>query len=474
MSLFKKATREKTKLRLALAGPSGSGKTYTALTVGREFGKIAYIDTEHRSASRYAGEVADFDVLEFEPPFHPDRLIKYINAAESEGYDVVIVDSLSHFWTGKGGILEIVDEVAAKNRARGNPNAFTAWKDGTAIFNEMVEKIIRCKIHIICCMRSKSEYLQTEDDKGRKKIEKVGTAPIQRDGLEYEFDLVLDLDVHHTAVISKSRVLPPLPEVMRCPGESVAKHLLEWCTAGADPAERLAREQAAEAKRLAEEAKRLAETEELAKSKGLKAVQAKAKEHGFDTSDKTGDFYTWLGLLEDVGTKGGRPSLSACSVDQLRAIYAGIPGAKKALEDAAPCVLLESTHPEPKPLSSATIQAATANGVHPLPDDSPHRKQADLAQMAADAYVDKLTEWAKLDRQEFDRRLRQSVKEQDIRLNAVLADAKIDHNGQAVRFQFPAGYDWASGKVQEGSPLIQKITGMDVIVQINEKQKVEA
>jgi hypothetical protein len=231
MSIFKKATRDQLKLRMALAGPSGSGKTFSAMTIAKRFGKVAVIDTEHRSASRYA-DLFEFDVDEFEPPFHPDRLIRHINAAEEAGYDVVVVDSLSHFWAGKGGILEIVDEVTAKSRSK---NSYNAWNDGTAIFNDMVDKIIRCKIHIICTMRSKSEYLQTEDDKGRKKIEKVGTKPIQRDGLEYEFDLVYDMDLQHKAIVCKSRVFGA-PDVVRLPGVELAELLYNWTQTGSPPA----------------------------------------------------------------------------------------------------------------------------------------------------------------------------------------------------------------------------------------------
>lgn len=234
--MFKKATREKIKLRLAIAAPSGAGKSYTSLKIASRFGKIAVIDTENRSASRYADQF-DFDVLEMDAPFHPDRLIEALTAAEKSGYDIVIVDSLSHFWAGQGGILEIVDQVKIKNSRSGNYNGFTAWKDGTAIFNEMVEKIIRCKIHIICTMRSKSEYLQTEDDRGKKKIEKVGTAPIQRDGLEYEFDLVYDMDLQHRAVVSKSRVFGA-PEVIREPGTELAELLYRWTETGEEPTPR--------------------------------------------------------------------------------------------------------------------------------------------------------------------------------------------------------------------------------------------
>ena len=112
--MFQKAVKYEAKLRLAIAGPSGAGKTYTALAVATSLGsRVALVDTEHGSASKYA-DLFDFDVMELAPPFHPDRFGDAISMAADEGYDVVVLDSVSHAWNGTGGALELVDEIAIK------------------------------------------------------------------------------------------------------------------------------------------------------------------------------------------------------------------------------------------------------------------------------------------------------------------------------------------------------------------------
>ncbi len=147
--MFKKATKTQIKLRLALTGPSGSGKTFSSLALASHLGqRIAVIDTEHGSASRYA-DLFEFDVVELES-FHPNRYVKAIVAAQQAGYDVVIIDSLSHAWMGKDGELELVD------RAR---NSFAAWKDVRPLERALIDTMLSCKCHLIATMRSKTEWV---------------------------------------------------------------------------------------------------------------------------------------------------------------------------------------------------------------------------------------------------------------------------------------------------------------------------
>jgi hypothetical protein len=236
--MFKKATRTQSKLRLGLIGPSGSGKTYTALRIARGLGgKIAVIDTERGSASKYAGDVTEFDVLEPET-FSPRTFVEAIRAADSAGYDVLIIDSLSHAWIGKGGALEMVD--AEAKRARGGAgNSFTAWREVTPEHNAMVEAILQCRAHVIATMRAKTEYVLEEDARGKKVPRKIGVAPVQRDGLEYEFDVVADIDWEHNFVVSKSRCAALDRAVIKNAGEDVAETLKRWLSDGAPQPERV-------------------------------------------------------------------------------------------------------------------------------------------------------------------------------------------------------------------------------------------
>lgn len=203
---FKKARRAQSRLRLALSGPSGSGKTYSALSVAMGLvgpsGRIAVIDTERGSASLYA-DLCDFETLQLGPPYSPARYVEAIRAAESAGFDCLVVDSLSHAWVGEGGVLSMHD---AATRAQRAGNSFTAWREVTPAHNMLVDAILASPLHIIGTLRTKTAYEIAEDDKGKKAPKRVGLAPVQREGLEYEFTTVLDLDVDsHLATASKDR-----------------------------------------------------------------------------------------------------------------------------------------------------------------------------------------------------------------------------------------------------------------------------
>lgn len=203
MSLFKKAERKKAFLKIALTGVSGSGKTYSALQLAQGLGgKIAMIDTENGSGELYSN-LCEYDVAPMSAPFTPEKYIDYIHEAEQAGYNVLIIDSLSHAWAGEGGILDFVDKKTATTRSG---NSFTAWKDATPKQNRLIDAILQAKMDVIVCMRSKQAYEIVENDKGKKMPVKMGLAPIQRDGLEYEFTVMFDISVErHMAVANKDR-----------------------------------------------------------------------------------------------------------------------------------------------------------------------------------------------------------------------------------------------------------------------------
>lgn len=226
MSMFKKAVKESAKLRLAIAGPSGSGKTYSALAIATAFGgSVAVVDTEHGSASKYA-DLFDFDVAEMHAPYHPDKYVKAIHDAAEAGYNVIILDGMSHAWNGTGGLLELVEEAAKRMK---NPNTYAAWKDVTPIQNRLIEAIVSAPIHLIATMRSKQDYVQSRDEKsGYTTIRKVGMAPVQREGFEYEFDVFFDMDIDNNAIVTKTRCSALTGKVIPQPGAQVAKTLMAW------------------------------------------------------------------------------------------------------------------------------------------------------------------------------------------------------------------------------------------------------
>ncbi|MGW3166945.1 ATP-binding protein [Streptomyces sp. NPDC001142] len=231
---FTPATREQARARIALEGPSGAGKTYTALTLATAMGNnIALIDTERGSASKYArgksGQGFDFQTLQMHT-YDPRDLPKALAAAASARFDVVIVDSLSHFWMGTGGMLELVDAIGKRSGGGGN---FGGWKDAKPYERAMIDALLAYPGHVIVTLRTKSEWVVEEDPRTRKKgVRKVGTKAEQREGLEYEFDIVGDLDQENTLVITKSRCQALSGSVINRPGPDMAATILEWLNDG--------------------------------------------------------------------------------------------------------------------------------------------------------------------------------------------------------------------------------------------------
>lgn len=226
---FKRATKAQAKLRMALMGPAGSGKTFTALSIAGAFGNIAVIDTEHGSASKY-GDQFTFDVLEL-TEYHPQHYIDAISAAGEAGlYDVLVIDSLSHAWNGVGGVLEIVDKASKRTDAK---NTFAAWRDATPLHNQLIEALLAAPMHLIVTMRAKTEYVLERDERGKMVPRKIGLAPVQREGMEYEFDLVAEMDMQNTLQVTKTRVPKTTGKVIHYPGQAFGKLLKDWLDEGA-------------------------------------------------------------------------------------------------------------------------------------------------------------------------------------------------------------------------------------------------
>lgn len=231
--MFKKAVKYEAKGRVALVGPAGSGKSYTMLTMARALvgpkGRIAAIDTEHGSLSKYA-DLFDFDVMELES-FTADAFLDAIDSAADAGYDAFCCDSLSHFWVGKDGALEFVDN--AKKFAK---DQMDGWKQFRPHERKMVDQMVASKMHVLVTMRTKTEYQEQINDQGKKVRKKIGLAPVQRDGLEYEFDLVAYMDDENNFIVDKTR----------CPiysGKAIAKptakdftSFVEWLKGTSRPA----------------------------------------------------------------------------------------------------------------------------------------------------------------------------------------------------------------------------------------------
>jgi hypothetical protein len=226
--VFKKAERKKAKLKLAIAGPSGSGKTMSALRLAQGIGgKIAVIDTENGSASLYADRF-EFDTLPLYPPYTTEKYLAAMDAAVRAGYELVIIDSISHQWAGEGGVLNRKEQMDARGG-----NSYTNWGKLTPEQEKFKSAILHYPAHLIVTMRSKQDYILVENDKGKQAPRKVGMAPVQREGMEYEFTTVFDVAMNHEAAVSKDRT-SIFNDQHFMVTEKTGEALKAWLNSGAD------------------------------------------------------------------------------------------------------------------------------------------------------------------------------------------------------------------------------------------------
>ncbi|HPR74126.1 MAG TPA: AAA family ATPase [Bacteroidales bacterium] len=217
------AQRKQAVIKMAIQGPSGSGKTYSSLLIAnglcKDWSKIVIIDTEYHSAHLYSA-LGPYKVLSLEEPFSPERYIESIEACENAGMKVIIIDSISHEWEGLGGILDVHGSMAG--------NSFTNWSKLTPRHNAFVQKILQSPCHIIATIRSKQDYVLT-DKNGKMVPEKVGLKGVTRDGMDYEFSLVLDLDIKHHASASKDRTGLFMDKLSFAPSPLTGEMIRTWC-----------------------------------------------------------------------------------------------------------------------------------------------------------------------------------------------------------------------------------------------------
>lgn len=231
---FKKAERKQAKIKIAITGPSGAGKTYSSLLIAKGITqKIAIIDTEHGSASLYSDNpnMPSYDVMELAAPFSTERYIAAIQEAVKAGYELLIIDSITHQWSGQGGILDRLDR---ERQANPKMNSYTMWNKLTPEHERFKQAIVQAPIHIIATMRSKQDYHMEKDDQGKQKISKMGFAPIQREGAEYEFTIVFDLAQSHFASVSKDRTGIFAPEPF-LPSPATGELILKWLNVAPPP-----------------------------------------------------------------------------------------------------------------------------------------------------------------------------------------------------------------------------------------------
>lgn len=222
---LRKSERRKAKIKMALQAPSGAGKTMSAILLAQgltdgDLSKVAVIDTENGSADLYA-HLGEYNVISLKPPFTPQQYIQAIEVCEKAGMEVIIIDSISHNWDY---LLDYHSSLAG--------NSFTNWAKIKPLEKMFIDKILQADAHVIATMRTKQDYVLNQRD-GKFIPEKVGLKAVQRDGIDFEFTLVLDIDIKHFAVSSKDRtgLFMDKPEFKIT--SSTGQRILEWCNEGA-------------------------------------------------------------------------------------------------------------------------------------------------------------------------------------------------------------------------------------------------
>lgn len=226
MIQLKKATRKQVKLRLNISAPSGAGKTYSALRMAYgitgDWSKVAVIDTENGSASLYSN-LGDFNVVDLQPPFTPEKYVEALSACSAAGMEVIIIDSSSHEWAC---LLE-ENELLAQSTFKGN--TWSAWSKTTPRHDRFIAAVLHCPAHVITCTRSKMETVMGEG----KKVHKVGMKDVQREGWEYELTVSLNIDREtHLAIPSKDRTNLFEGKQPFLITEETGQLIKEWCESG--------------------------------------------------------------------------------------------------------------------------------------------------------------------------------------------------------------------------------------------------
>lgn len=225
---LRKAERRKAKIRLGLSAVSGGGKTMSSLLIAYglcgDWSKIVVIDTEHSSADLYS-HLGEYNSLPLTPPFTPERYIDSIKMCEDAGMEVIIVDSISHEWDGKGGCLEIMEQLGGR---------YQDWAKVTPRHQAFIDSILQSRCHIITTVRRKQDYEMSKDEKGKVKVEKAGLKEVTRDGFEYELTTNIELDIRHNAKASKDRTGLFMGKPEFVPSVETGELIREWCERGVD------------------------------------------------------------------------------------------------------------------------------------------------------------------------------------------------------------------------------------------------
>lgn len=329
---LRQSERRQAKIKIGLQGCAGGGKTYSSLLLAKgltngDFSKVAIIDTENGSADLYA-HLGTYNVLSLAPPFTPENYIKAIDVCENAGMEVIILDSISHCWDE---LLDFHSKLAG--------NSFTNWAKVTPRQKAFVDKILQANAHMIATMRTKQDYVLNQKD-GKFIPEKVGLKSVQRDGLDYEFTLVFDVDIKHFAVSSKDRTGLFMGKPDFIISESTGKEILDWCNAG---------EQAGEAPK--KDTPVTSPNSATSINVGANNLPQIDPKEAFECTEKKGEQESFIPNqnLKDTSEKEVYEAITGCNaIQELYALYRQFPQFQESLQvdfEAKKSLLINLTNP---------------------------------------------------------------------------------------------------------------------------------
>lgn len=232
-----KATRERIAVKIALMSPSGGGKSYSALrlatgmvnemkktnTLNGTNSKILFANTEGPRGRYYADEF-NYDIVDLEPPYNPELFIDLINYAVDEKYSVLIIDSSSAEWEGRGGCLELQQQAGGK---------YQDWKFVSPRHEKFIDTLAYSPIHVIATMKGKDQYEVEKDDRGRVSVKKLGVGAAQRNGFEFYFTTTFNIDRDsHMAKCEKDNTHIFEKSGATILDESYGEKIIQWANSG--------------------------------------------------------------------------------------------------------------------------------------------------------------------------------------------------------------------------------------------------
>lgn len=223
---LEKATRKRVKLRMSIASPTGFGKTHSALLIAfgitNAWNKIAVIDTENDSASLYS-DMGDFNKISLAPPFTPEKYTEAINLCENSGIEVIIIDSVTHVWSGQGGLLEYNNSLGGR---------YQDWAKTTPRYQKWLDSILQSKCHVITTIRKKQAYEMVKEN-NKTTVEKKGMEDQVRDNYDYEMTIAFEIiNEKHLAKAAKdrTRLFSDCHEFIIT--SKTGEDILKWCNDG--------------------------------------------------------------------------------------------------------------------------------------------------------------------------------------------------------------------------------------------------